>query len=48
MGFLTEYNVIIHGVANPSSNSHGVNETIKLKNIKNFIKELILFLCIYT
>ncbi|MFX1394122.1 MAG: M20 family metallopeptidase [Promethearchaeota archaeon] len=45
MGFLTEYDVIIHGVANPSSNPHGVNETIKLKDIKIFIKELIVFLC---
>ncbi|MFX0187093.1 MAG: M20 family metallopeptidase [Candidatus Hodarchaeota archaeon] len=46
MGFLTEYDVIVHGVGNPGSNSHGVNETIKLKDVKTYIKELIVFLCV--
>ncbi len=46
MGFLTEYDVIIHGVGNPGSNEHGVNETIKLKDVKTYIKELIVFLCV--
>jgi acetylornithine deacetylase/succinyl-diaminopimelate desuccinylase-like protein len=33
------------GVMNAGSNPHGVNETIKLKDVKAFIKELIIFLC---
>ncbi|MBD3253841.1 MAG: ArgE/DapE family deacylase [Candidatus Lokiarchaeota archaeon] len=45
MGFLSDYDIIIHGVSNPGSNSHGVNETIKLRDVKTYIKELIAFLC---
>ncbi len=44
MGFLTKYDVIIHGNSNLGSNSHGVNETIKLKDVKTYVKELIVFL----
>jgi succinyl-diaminopimelate desuccinylase len=42
---LNTKDIIIHGVGNPSSNPHGVNESIELKDIKTFIKELIIFLC---
>jgi acetylornithine deacetylase/succinyl-diaminopimelate desuccinylase-like protein len=49
MGFVSQIlntdDIIFHGVGNPGSNSHGVNEYIKLKEIKIFIKELIVFLC---
>ncbi len=45
MGFLNEYDVIVPGVANTGSNPHGVNETIKLKDVKTFIKQIIVFLC---
>lgn len=46
MGFLTEtHDILIHGVGNPGSNNHGVNETIKLKDVKTYIKEIITFLC---
>ncbi|TFG14946.1 MAG: M20 family peptidase [Promethearchaeota archaeon] len=44
MGFISEYDIINHGVANPGSNDHGINETIKLRDIRTFIKELIVFL----
>lgn len=42
---LNTNNFIIRGVMNAGSNPHGVNETIKLKDVKAFIKELIIFLC---
>ena len=45
MGFISEYDIINHGVANPGSNDHGINETVKLRDIRTFIKELIVFLC---
>lgn len=46
MGFLTDtHDLIIHGIGNAGSNSHGVNETIKLKDVLTYIKEVILFLC---
>ena len=46
MGFLMDtHDIIIHGVGNPGSNAHGVNESIKLKDVKTYIKEIILFLC---
>lgn len=45
MGYLTDYDMIMHGNGNPGSNSHGVNETIKLKDVKTFTKEIIVFLC---
>jgi succinyl-diaminopimelate desuccinylase len=37
--------IIIRGVATAGSNTHGVNETIRIKDIKKFIKEIIVFLC---
>lgn len=37
--------IILRGVATAGSNTHGVNETIRLKDIKKFIKEIIIFLC---
>lgn len=49
MGFVSQIlntnDIIVHGVLNLGSNVHGVNETIKLKDIKIYIKELIVFLC---
>ena len=45
MGFLTNYDVLIHGNSSVVSNAHGVNETIKFKDILTYIKEIILFLC---
>lgn len=45
MGTLTGYDVIIHGLIGPGSNTHGVNEYTKLSDAKMFIKELITFLC---
>ncbi|MBD3195180.1 MAG: ArgE/DapE family deacylase [Candidatus Lokiarchaeota archaeon] len=49
MGFISEIlgtqDIIFHGCSNLGSNAHGVNETIKLKDIRTFIKELIVFLC---
>ncbi|MFW9906913.1 MAG: M20 family metallopeptidase, partial [Candidatus Thorarchaeota archaeon] len=42
---LNTQDIIIRGVANAGSNTHGVNETIKLKDIKKFIKEILVFLC---
>ncbi len=37
--------IILRGAATSKSNTHGVNETIRLKDIKNSIKEIIVFLC---
>jgi len=37
--------IIIHGLGTMSSNTHGVNESIKLKDMRIYIKELIVFLC---
>ena len=37
--------IIIHGIATLGSNAHGVNETVKLKDMRTYIKELIVFLC---
>jgi acetylornithine deacetylase/succinyl-diaminopimelate desuccinylase-like protein len=37
--------IIIHGIATLGSNAHGINETVKLKDMKTYIKELIVFLC---
>ncbi|MFW9826883.1 MAG: M20 family metallopeptidase [Candidatus Thorarchaeota archaeon] len=37
--------IIIRGVATAGSNTHGVNETVRIKDIKKFIKEIIVFLC---
>jgi succinyl-diaminopimelate desuccinylase len=50
MGFVSQIldkkDIIIRGVANSGSNAHGVNETIQLRDIKKFIKEIITFLCV--
>ena len=49
MSFVSEIlkidDIIIHGIATLGSNAHGVNETVKLKDMKIYIKELIVFLC---
>jgi len=46
MGFLADtHDLIIHGVGNPGSKSHAVNESIKLNDVRVFTKEIILFLC---
>ena len=49
MGFvsriLNRHDIILRGVGSGGSNAHGVNETIKLKDIKKLIKEIIVFLC---
>ena len=42
---LKTHEIIIRGAATLKSNTHGVNETIKLKDIKKSIKEIIVFLC---
>ena len=42
---LNTNDIIIHGLGNAGSNAHGVNETVRLKEIKTYIKELIVFLC---
>lgn len=49
MGFVSEIlntnDIIFYGVGNGGSNTHGVNETIKLRDIRTFIKEIIVYLC---
>jgi len=49
MGYVSEIlntnDIIFHGVGDVGSNSHGVNEYIRLKDVKTYIKELIIFLC---
>ncbi|TFG20561.1 MAG: M20 family peptidase [Promethearchaeota archaeon] len=49
MGYVSEIlktnDIIFHGVGNVGSNSHGVNEFIRMRDILNYIKELIIFLC---
>jgi succinyl-diaminopimelate desuccinylase len=49
MGFISEIldrkDIIISGIESPSSKAHGVNEFIRIRDIKTFIKELIIFLC---
>ena len=49
MGYVSEIlktkDIILHGVGNPGSNDHAVNEYFKLKEVKTYIKELIVFLC---
>lgn len=37
--------LIITGVESAISNTHGVNEFVRLRDIKTFIKEIIVFLC---
>ncbi|TFF63784.1 MAG: M20 family peptidase [Promethearchaeota archaeon] len=46
MGYLDGYDILIRGTSNPGSNAHGVNETIKMNDVKTFIKEIIAFLCL--
>ena len=50
MGFISEIlktkDIVFHGVGNPGSNDHAVNENIKLKEVITYIKELIVFLCV--
>jgi len=50
MGYVSEIlktkDIIFHGVGNPGSNDHAVNENVKLKEIITYIKELIVFLCV--
>ncbi|MFX0040039.1 MAG: M20 family metallopeptidase [Promethearchaeota archaeon] len=42
---LKTHEIIIRGVATAGSNTHGVNETIRIKDIKKFVKEILVFLC---
>ncbi len=42
---LNTNDIIMHGCGWGGSNPHGVNETVRLKDLKVFIKELIVFLC---
>ncbi|MFX0004887.1 MAG: M20 family metallopeptidase [Candidatus Hodarchaeota archaeon] len=42
---LNTHEIIIRGVATAGSNTHGVNETIRIKDIKKFVKEILAFLC---
>lgn len=50
MGFVSEIlktkDIIFHGVGNPGSNDHAVNENVKLREVITYIKELIVFLCV--
>jgi succinyl-diaminopimelate desuccinylase len=50
MGYVSEIlktkDIVFHGVGNPGSNDHAVNEHVKLKEVKTYIKELIVFLCV--
>jgi len=49
MGYVSEIlntnDIIFHGVGIIGSNSHGVNEYIRMKDVLTYIKELIIFLC---
>ena len=38
--------IIIHGVGTKDSNIHGVNEMVRLEDIKTYIKEILTFLLI--
>ena len=42
---LNTQNIIIRGVTYGGSNTHGVNEHIRIKDMKKFIKEILAFLC---
>lgn len=42
---LNTRDIIVHGVGNSDSNVHGVNEMIELRDIKTYIKEILVFLC---
>ncbi len=43
---LNTQDIIIHGVGTKDSNIHGVNEKIKLEDVKTYIKEILVFLLI--
>jgi len=49
MGYVAQIlnadDLIITGVESAISNTHGVNEFVRLRDIKTFIKEIIVFLC---
>ncbi|MFX0069820.1 MAG: M20 family metallopeptidase [Candidatus Hermodarchaeota archaeon] len=49
MGFVTDIldtdDIIVHGLMTFNSNYHAINEYIKIKDVKMYIKELIVFLC---
>ena len=47
MGFVNEVSnkIMMRGVTNIQSNAHGVNEFIRMRDVKSFIKEIILYLC---
>lgn len=49
MGYVSEIlktkDIIFHGVGSVGSNSHGVNESIRMRDVLTYIKELIIFLC---
>ena len=38
MGYVTNHELIFHGLGNPGSNLHGVNESVKLKDVKHILK----------
>jgi succinyl-diaminopimelate desuccinylase len=42
---LNTQNIIVRGVAYGGSNTHGVNEVVRIKDVKTFIKEILAFLC---
>lgn len=42
---LNTQEIILRGVVSAGSNPHGVNESIRFKDIKKFVKEIIVFLC---
>jgi hypothetical protein len=37
--------IVMHGVGNPGSSVHGADESIRLRDARLFVKEVILFLC---
>ncbi len=41
---LNTHDIILRGEPTGGSNTHGVNESIRLKDIKKFVKEIIVFL----
>lgn len=49
MGFVSKIlnreDIIISGIESPSSKAHGVNEFTRIRDMKTFIKELLVFLC---
>ena len=42
---LNTRDIIMHGPSYSASNPHGVNEVIRMSDLKTFIKELLVFLC---